>query len=552
MRPETHRLLDYREFPVLGVDDEPENLRILELGLGREFNIVTANSAEDALRVFNDRPIAVVLSDHRMPGMSGVELLARIRELDPKAMRILVTAYGDATTLGRAVNDSSIHRYIPKPWNIEEMRRVLRGAIEIYALEGERESLVRELTVLNRVSQLINQQLHLEPLLDVLLTTLIHELDYDGATLFFVDAAKRCLRPVRAEPAEGDVADFMADFAIDNERAAEFMAKLSNGEAQTLRLEDVKLLEAPLREWVTEVSAGEILVVPMVGKQAVVGFLAVDNRRGGPAFRISDRTLLEGLATQAVTAIENARLFDDLREARERADQAEHHGTLGVLSAVMAREIQDSLESVRGFLVTAASKRTDEDLGFWVEQREQTLRDEEQVRRLAATIERLGGGSGTDLRVPCDPAELVRTAVADVIGGSAADRERIRVETEPGTPKVVGVQKQLRQVLANLLENAIEASRPDLPVTLRLAPDPFGERPGVAIEVVDAGCGIPGEDLERIFDPFFTTKGSRRGLGLAVCQHFVAHHGGAIEVRSTEGEGSSFCVRLPASGEAPR
>jgi two-component system NtrC family sensor kinase len=543
MRPETHRLLDYREFPILGVDDEVENLRILELGLGREFTVVTAKSGDEALRIFNERPIAVVLSDHRMPGMSGVELLARVRELDPKAMRILVTAYGDATTLGRAVNDSSIHRYVPKPWNIEEMRGVLRSAIDVYALENERESLVNELTVLNRVSQLINQQLQLEPLLDVLLMTLTHELGYDGATLFFLDGDTGSLRPVRAEPAEGDVADFLAEFEIVGTRAREFVGKLANGSAQTLRLEDAKLLEAPVRDWVMEVSAGEILVVPMVGKQ----FLAVDNRRGGPAFSMQDQTLLAGIATQSVTAIENSRLFQDLREYRERAGQAEQRGTLGALSAVLAREIQDALDSVRGFLVTAPGKRADEDQEFWVDQRERSLRDEEQIRQLAGTIERLEGGPGTDMRVPCDLTELVRRAAAEVSSEFEQAREAIAIEADPQTPKAIAVQRQLHQVVVGLLRNALEASPPEHTIRVRLAPDPFGERPGIALEVSDEGSGISPEDLERIFDPFFTTKGSQQGLGLALCQHFVGHHGGSIEVRSEAGEGATFCVRLPAA-----
>jgi len=108
-------LLDYREYPVLYVDDEPENLRIFELMFRREFSIVTANSGDRALELINTQPVALVLSDHRMPGMTGIELLARVNQLDPKTVRFLVTAYGDAETLSSAINDGSIYRFIPKP-----------------------------------------------------------------------------------------------------------------------------------------------------------------------------------------------------------------------------------------------------------------------------------------------------------------------------------------------------------------------------------------------------------------------------------------------------
>lgn len=99
---------------MLYVDDEPDNLRIFELTFRRDFEILTAASAEQGLEILNDNPIAVVLSDQRMPGMTGVDFLARVRAIDPKTIRILVTAYGDAETLGVAINDGSIYHYTSK------------------------------------------------------------------------------------------------------------------------------------------------------------------------------------------------------------------------------------------------------------------------------------------------------------------------------------------------------------------------------------------------------------------------------------------------------
>ena len=130
MQPRPRQILDHREFPVLYVDDEPENLRVFELTFRREFSILTASSAEEGLRILNENPVAVVLSDQRMPGVSGVEFLSRVRSLDASAIRILVTAYGDAEILGEAINDGSIYRYVPKPWEPEDMRVTLRRAIE--------------------------------------------------------------------------------------------------------------------------------------------------------------------------------------------------------------------------------------------------------------------------------------------------------------------------------------------------------------------------------------------------------------------------------------
>ena len=97
--------------------------------------------------------------------------------------------------------------------------------------------------------------------------------------------------------------------------------------------------------------------------------------------------------------------------------------------------------------------------------------------------------------------------------------------------------------------NAIHASPEHGSVQLRVFPERGQE--AACVELVDSGPGIPEADLERIFDPFFTTKDPEQGtgLGLMICHQIVSDHGGAIEVRSQEGEGATFCVRFPAGSD---
>ncbi|MBA3460421.1 MAG: hypothetical protein H0T46_10700, partial [Deltaproteobacteria bacterium] len=107
-----------------------------------------------------------------------------------------------------------------------------------------------------------------------------------------------------------------------------------------------------------------------------------------------------------------------------------------------------------------------------------------------------------------------------------------------------GDPQRLRQVLANLIGNAADASKPGANVVLRATPANDGQ---VAIEVEDKGRGIGADDLPRIFEPFFTTRPDGTGLGLAICHKVVRAHGGDIRVRSVIGEGSTFTVMLPAA-----
>jgi signal transduction histidine kinase/CheY-like chemotaxis protein len=546
VRPRPEQLRDYREYPVLYVDDEPENLRIFELTFRRDFAITTAESGEEGLEILSRQPIAVVLSDHRMPGMMGTEFLARVAELDPKTVRIMVTAYGDAETLENAINAGSIYRYIPKPWRPDDVRTTLRRGIEAYALDRERDQLLRELTLLNRVSSSLAQELDLERLLDLLLSTLVDEMGYDAAALLFLDARDGALRVSRTAPGGSSADEALRGLRVTAEAAPGFMRRLLDGRAQMLRVEDVLDYAAPIREWVTEVAAGEILVSPLHGKEGVIGALCIDNRRGGARFTTDDRTLLEGLSNQAVIAIENARLVEDLRRSREQVRRADRLGTLGTLAAGLAHEINNPLVSVHTFLHMAPEKRRERDEEFWGSYHALACREVERIRGLVDTMRRLG--QGRDAMAPresLDAAALVDEVVTLLHREAELGRVSLRAERDPETPKIVAVRDQVHQVVLNLVLNAIAATPPAGEVVVQTRPDV--ERGGVVLEVRDTGPGIPEDHLDQVFDPFFTTKAPDEGsgLGLMICHRIVTDHDGTIEVCSREGEGATFTVRLP-------
>jgi signal transduction histidine kinase/FixJ family two-component response regulator len=554
--PRIERLLDYREYPLLFVDDEPENARIFELTFRREFQVRTAASGEAALLSLVEHPAAVVLSDHRMDGMSGVELLGKVRDIDPKTVRILVTAYGDASTLGDAINNGAIYRYVAKPWTPDEMRLVIRNAIDHYALDREREQLLYELDILNRTSKLLNRELELVPLCDLLLGALTAELGYDGASIFLFDAAGERLQLLRSAPRDSAIASHPADFDVSASAAPHFIGRLRDGRVQFVRMTDLLSLEAPVRKLASEIAADEILMTPLVGHAGVIGALAVDNRRGGGALGAADYTLLDGIAAQAVIAIENARLVEDLRRSREQVRRADRLGTLGTLAAGLAHEINNPLVSIRTFLSLAPAKRVEGDREFWGEYHELALKEVDRIHGLVKTMSQLSRmDDEVAARGPCDVVEIVEDAVRLLTPQAQQARVALAVEVGAELPKLVAVREHLHQVVLNLVLNAIHATaRPATEndreaghvwIAARVEADAEGDE--VVIEVRDDGCGIRSDELERIFDPFFTTKDPDQGsgLGLMICHRIVQDHGGRIEVESLEGRGSTFRVRLP-------
>ena len=136
------------ETTILIVDDEPRVLDALEAILAAEFRVLRAGHGEEALaRLAAEPEVAVIVTDHRMPGMTGVELLRRSQELTPDAIRIVLTAYTDVDNLMEAINTGRIYHFVPKPWDPNELLLVVRRAAERWRLTRENVRLRDELEV---------------------------------------------------------------------------------------------------------------------------------------------------------------------------------------------------------------------------------------------------------------------------------------------------------------------------------------------------------------------------------------------------------------------
>ncbi|OPB33443.1 HD domain-containing phosphohydrolase [Pseudomonas fluorescens] len=135
---------------VLLVDDEESILNSLRRLLrSQPYEVVLATSGAQALEIMATRPIDLVMSDARMPGMDGATLLAEVHRLYPATSRILLTGYADLTTIIKAINDGQIHRYISKPWNDEELQLVLQQTLEHQRLERLARDQTEQLKLLN-------------------------------------------------------------------------------------------------------------------------------------------------------------------------------------------------------------------------------------------------------------------------------------------------------------------------------------------------------------------------------------------------------------------
>ncbi|MDS4031525.1 MAG: sigma-54 dependent transcriptional regulator [Candidatus Contendobacter sp.] len=138
-----------KKYNLLVVDDEREILRSLTLTFAEEYEVFTASSGAEALEILKQRKIALVIADQRMPEMTGAELLEKIFQIDPNIVRIILTGYTDIASLIRAINDGHIYQYITKPWERQELRIIVKRALESYELTLENQRLLNELRVAN-------------------------------------------------------------------------------------------------------------------------------------------------------------------------------------------------------------------------------------------------------------------------------------------------------------------------------------------------------------------------------------------------------------------
>jgi len=147
-------LYDYQKFAVLYVDDEEMSLKYFTRAFQNQFQILTATNAKEGYQLLEEHrdKIGLIMTDQRMPGEQGVQFLGRARQLHPRAIRILTTAYSDLEVAIDAVNSGAIYKYITKPWEVPDLEITLKRALEFFMVQRERDFLLSEkLSALHRI-----------------------------------------------------------------------------------------------------------------------------------------------------------------------------------------------------------------------------------------------------------------------------------------------------------------------------------------------------------------------------------------------------------------
>ncbi len=308
-----------------------------------------------------------------------------------------------------------------------------------------------------------------------------------------------------------------------------------------------------------------ILAVPLKAKGKIIGVLEVLNKADGSTFTEEDALLLTIFSEQAAMAIENARLYEELkvqveetRRMHEKLVEARKFQALAQLSSGLAHDFKNILNAIMGFaeiiLLDVESAQIREDV-------QEILKAGGRAKDLLEQILKFTRQSEQS-KILLDSKTAIRQA-AKSSRGKLHEGIEIIEDLSSEDAYITADPSQFHQILLDLLKNAGEAIGKDSG-KIRIesevvalneedpGPRPFSETGRyVKILVVDDGCGMDEETIKQIFEPYFSTKkrGVGTGMSLAAAEGIVKGHGGSIEVSSAVGEGTTFELLFPLAAE---
>ncbi len=523
---------------VLVVDDEEGARAGLEKLLRFEgYEVDAAADGSSALQCARDRPPDVVVTDLKMPGMDGLELMARLRARCADLPVIVVTAFGEVTAAVGAMRKGAEH-YLVKPVDFDELQVALDRAVERRAVVAaalavaDRHAL--QLRGLAEASLAINSAGSLDAALRVVTqwARLLVDARHAVASLL---VARDWSQAITAASCSGEcAARHGGPSALDDVGLARTVCETH----RPLRLTRAELGAHPAGGASTSgrPPLHGLLVAPLLGGDGRnLGLIHVSDRRDGD-FTESDEAVLVQLAQTASVAVENVRLYEETRRAVRVRDE---------IVAVVSHDLRNPLNAL--VLAASTAERKLPDVGSLRASLAVIRRSADRMTHLIGDlldVTRMESGKLVLERARHPSAQLVD----DVLQAQRAFVESrsiaLHAEVADGLPAILADRERLFQVFANLLGNAVKFTPPGGSITVRAAPS--GER--VRFTVADTGGGIPAEHLPHVFDRFWQdrrTASQGTGLGLSIVKGIVEAHRGELWVESVVGQGSAFSFTLP-------
>ncbi|MBN2501805.1 MAG: response regulator [Anaerolineales bacterium] len=523
---------------LLIIDDEAGIVRLCQRLLERAgYEVTSSTDPQKGVEILRAEKFDLLLVDIRMPGLGGFEVIEKARMHQPDIAVVIMTGFGTLETAIRALRQGA-DGLILKPFEEgEELVSTVREAL-LERQHKQEMARLRAIRPLLDMTESLFSETRYDALLDLILKAItghmrcshagIYRRTENNPKLRLIASAGNPLSEEVGEPESGLVA------RADHWRVPIWVNRDGPGPADLQAILEAQDLRS-------------VICMPVQRNETHLVFVA-GRGKGEDVFQQADLDMFGILARQADIALENARLYGELREyiravedSQRALIQAEKMAAVGRLTTSIAHEVNNPLQSMRNCLHLVGRVELSEG-------ERETYLDlaKDELERLMFTVQRMLEfyRPGALEKKPENVNELITKILALLRRQLTTQNIVVTEAFEANLPSTVVVSNQIQQVIWNIILNAMDVMPDGGELTISTYCNHNKDYIEVTIE--DTGPGVPPEDRERIFEPFFSKKREGTGLGLSVSYGILTAHGGSLELAPPKkGSGACFLVRLP-------
>jgi signal transduction histidine kinase/CheY-like chemotaxis protein len=523
---------------VLVVDDEPGIASLCKRILSRAgYDVTSLTDPRVAIEHLQIQRFDLLVVDIRMPEVDGFDVISRAQMVQPDIAVLVMTGFGTVETAIRALRQG-VDGLLLKPF--EKSDELLSSVRQVLTDNQRKRDTARmqALRPLFNVTETLFSETDRDKLLDLIVTAIRDHLHCSNVAYYQVEKGNVSIVAQRGRVLH-----------VEDENFAAQLIKRVDADGDPIVINATGPGEVDAQSLLSTLGLGSAILIPIARSNLHSVLFAARDASGMP-FRGADLEMFFVLARQAVVAMENARLYDDLRsyvrqveESQEALLRVEKMAAAGRLTASIAHEVNNPLQSVQNCLHLAGHENVSPE-----KRKEYFELAKKELDRLMKTMQRMldfyrPGAAKVEQVDLLDLLQHVLSLTSQQLG-----QKHIEVRTDlPATlPVVYAVSSQIQQIFFNLILNSLDAMPGGGELFISARP----VKNGIEMIFEDNGPGIPAERRENIFEPFFSTKEGGTGLGLTVSYNIVTAHGGTLDLIPGRGSGACFRLFLPM-GDKP-
>lgn len=511
-----------KKYTILLIDDELANLEALTRLLDEEYDVIKAENGFEALNILKDescsKKINLIISDQRMPGMTGVELLKQTISIVPNAIRIILTGFMDVKDIIDSINEGHIYKFLLKPLEADELLISVKRALETYELKMKNIKLIDELKQTNK--KLKKSEVYLSTIFNsVSDAVLIH--DFNGIIVKVNDTANRLYGYLPDELIGMSIKDIISK---NSPYIYDDILKLINDRKKSkintpVTLEAISIDKNHKEFWIESNSRAVIF-----NEQKVIIATVRDiTERKNTELKSKEEALeLEKLRTEFF-----ANISHELRTPLNII--------LGVIQ-ILKRDLLDKEKPIdKGKIINNIDI-----------ERQNCFRLLRLINNLIDSTKLDAGHFQIDM-INCNIVSVVEEITVSVASYISNNNINLIFDTDVEEKIIACDPDKIERIMLNLLSNCIKFTDDNGSIFVNI----FDGEEYITLSVEDTGIGIPEEKVDIIFDRFrqvdksFTRNYEGSGIGLSLVKSLVEMHDGTISVESKYGVGTKFTIKLP-------